>query len=290
MQTMNPYGPDRTAEIMSRYRPIAPKPDTSNPNPAADGDQKSPYLRTVWAHLQSRPTRTRKRGHAAAFSSVKRSRALLVQPLAADLSFVPVGCCLDSAVTLLADSVELPLLRREEREIDLNLMAAEEEEPDIPVGPAVVSPKPIRPVGSRVVVESISGDPRRFAAAKDADEVEEMVEAERAPAIVSDSRDRVRMCNAAYRELVGQPECGWLDCAGGGACRRIGGGIWLRFAGSEVEKREHGFSGQVRIEWESGEGVKNKYVRALCEGLKLECAAKDYQFMWRFYLIEKIAI
>ncbi|GER31100.1 2-oxoglutarate dehydrogenase E1 component [Striga asiatica] len=278
---------------MSRYRPIAPKPDTPNPNSAADGDQKSPYLRTVWAHLQSRPTRTRKRGRAAAFSpaSVKRSRACLVHPLAyhnlaANLKFVPVGCCLDSAVTLLADSVELPLLRRKEKEIDLNLTAAaEEEERDIPVGPVVVSPKPIRPVGSSVVVESISGDPRRFAAAKGADAVEEMVEAERAPAIVSDSRDRVRMCNAAYRELVGQPECGWLDCTGGGgACRRIGGGIWLRFAGSEVEKCEHGFSGRVRIEWESGEGVKNKCVRAFCEGLKLECMAKDYQFMWRFYL------
>ncbi|EPS65028.1 hypothetical protein M569_09753, partial [Genlisea aurea] len=82
IQTISPYAASKTAEIMSRYRPIAPKPEA----PAAgedsagglpNGISKSPYLRNVWAHLQARPTRTRKRNRSAAFSSshaVKRSR------------------------------------------------------------------------------------------------------------------------------------------------------------------------------------------------------------------------
>ncbi|GER40216.1 hypothetical protein STAS_16873 [Striga asiatica] len=311
MQTINPHGPDRTAQIMSRYRPIAPRPDSLKPNSATDdggaaaaadhsGIRKSPYLRTVWAHLQARPTRTRKRGRAASFSppSLKRARTCLqglIPPMAGNLAaswnFVPINCCLDTAVTTLAESVELPLLRdsplipaavedkEKEKEIDLNLSMASEE-PDLKVRPAgVISPRPVRPVGSTVVVEGISSEIRRLPAAMGAEEVEEIVEAEVLPAIVSDSSNKVRMCNAAYKELVGQPECGWLERAGGGgACRRIGGGIWLR---CNVERWLHGFSGWVRIEWER-DGLK-RCVRASCEALKLECAAKDYQFLWRFY-------
>ncbi|CAA0840717.1 Unknown protein [Striga hermonthica] len=250
MQTMTRHGPDRTAEIMSRYRPIAPRPDTLKPNPSTDGGgaaaasdhsgvRKSPYLRTVWAHLQARPTRTRKRSRAASFSppSLKRART-----------------CLQGLIP------PPPAYHH------------------LPNSPAGNLAAPVRPVGSTVVVEGISGEIRRLPAAMGAAEVEEVVEAEVLPAIVSDSSNKVRICNAAYKELVGQPECGWLERAGGGACRRIGGGIWLR---CNVERWLHGFSGWVRIEWER-DGLK-RCVRASCEALKLECVAKDYQFLWRFY-------
>ncbi|KAL0322988.1 UNVERIFIED_CONTAM: hypothetical protein Sangu_1918100 [Sesamum angustifolium] len=81
IQTISPYASARTAEIMSRYRPIAPKPEAPSPNSAAENDnsalpngiRKSPYLRNVWAHLQARPTRTRKRGRTAAFPPPRSS-------------------------------------------------------------------------------------------------------------------------------------------------------------------------------------------------------------------------
>lgn len=74
IKTLNPYNSTstaKTAEIMSRYRPIAPRPETSPTNPTGESpalSQKirdSPYLRNLWPQLQARPTRTRKRGRAA---------------------------------------------------------------------------------------------------------------------------------------------------------------------------------------------------------------------------------
>ncbi|KAK6130811.1 hypothetical protein DH2020_035452 [Rehmannia glutinosa] len=336
---------------MSRYRPIAPKPESSNPNSMAEnensglpnGIRKSPYLRNVWAHLQARPTRTRKRGRTAAFAppSVKRARTCLqglsppfqvtnspAKNLAMhgftiagngvlappQISLVPMNCCLDSAVTTLAESVALPLfcgaaavqptVINKGKEIDLNMTAADQvpEELDLlpqlqePAKPSVISPRPVRPVGSSIFVESISDDLRReIMAAMGPEEVEEIVEAENVPTIVSDSNNKVRMCNAAYKELVGQPECGWLDCAsagkicgGGGACRRIGGEISVQFLESKkVEMCMHGFSCRVKIEWES-KGKKNS-VNANCNGVKLACEGKDYQFLWRFFTSDDAA-
>ncbi|KAL6504585.1 hypothetical protein OROHE_023343 [Orobanche hederae] len=339
MQTINPYASTRTAEIMSRYRPIAPKPESPSPNSMAEdenaavpsGIRKSPYLRNVWAHLQARPTRTRKRGRNAAFappSSVKRGRPCLQglislpayhathspaenmqaihgfnQPAS---NFVPIKCCLDTAVATLAESVTLPLfccttplpaaaqppIRDKGREngIDLNSTAAAVEELDLfpeTVRPRVISPRPVRPVCSNILVGRISDDLRpQVMAGNEAEEVEVFVEAEKLPVIVSDSNNKVRMCNSAYKEMIGQPECGWLDCCaaagGGGACRRIGGEISLEFSDSRVQMCMHGFSCRVKIEWESREGIR-KCVNAYCDGVKLACRrSMDYQFLWRF--------
>jgi len=90
MQTLNPYGTTaKTAEIMARYRPIAPKPEASgtrsgspsspeNSNALPQSISKSPYLRNIWPQLQARPTRTRKRGrYALAPPPLKRARACL---------------------------------------------------------------------------------------------------------------------------------------------------------------------------------------------------------------------
>ncbi|KAL1564732.1 hypothetical protein AAHA92_07038 [Salvia divinorum] len=303
IQTINPYSTARTAEIMSRYRPIAPKPET--PSSAADADssalpngiRKSPYLSNVWAHLQARPTRTRKRGRTAPFSaapSVKRPRTCL-QGLSPPYHLAPAPMHaftrpLDTAAT--TDYVALPLLycaaaAPKPNGIDLNTAAAETQPPSedldlhlyLPeppaAAPAVISPRPVRPVGSSIIVESITEDPRGSAMAKG---VEEAVEAEAKPAIVSDSSNKVRMCNSAYKEMVGQPECCWLD---GG---RIGGEVSLRFPDAEEGRRAReaaAFTCSVRIEWE-GEGKKKMCVNASCSAVKLVCQSKDCQFLWRF--------
>ncbi|KAI3460144.1 hypothetical protein Pfo_016807 [Paulownia fortunei] len=340
MQTINPYATARTAEIMSRYRPIAPKPEAPTTNSMAEnensgvpnGIRKSPYLRNVWAHLQARPTRTRKRGRTAAFSppSVKRARTCLqglsppyqvtnspaknlamhgfthtangLPQISLVPNLVPLKCGLDTAVTTLAESHPIIDKGKESccKGIDLNMTAADQgpEELDLlpqlqePVKPRIISPRPVRPVGSSITVKSITDDPGRQTVAKGPEEVEEAVEAEAVPAIVSDSNNKVRMSNSAYKELVGQPECGWLDCAngknyssgGGGACKRIGGEVSLQFVDSKLQQSMHGFSCRVKIEWES-EGKKNS-VNASCNAVKLACQAKDYQFLWRFQTSE----
>ncbi|KAG8377546.1 hypothetical protein BUALT_Bualt08G0044400 [Buddleja alternifolia] len=346
IQTINPYATARTAEIMSRYRPIAPKPEASTANNTMDDHdnsgavlphsiRKSPYLRNVWAHLQARPTRTRKRGRTAAFAppSVKRTRTTCLHGLSQvaidspaknlamhgfahtaanglpQISIVPLNCGLDAAVATLAESVALPLIRCSQlpvlankgkencsKAIDLNMEADHQspEELDFmpqlkePVKPSVISPQPVRPVGSSVTVKSITGDSgRRSPTVMGAEEVEKEVEAEEVPAFISDSSNKVRLTNSAYKEMVGQPECCWLDCVAAAACagkhvrKRIGGGVVLHFGDSEVEMWMHGFTCRVKIEWESD--GKKRCVDAFCSAVKLACEAKDYQFMWRFH-------
>lgn len=330
IQTINPYATARTAEIMSRYRPMAPKPEAPSGNSAADsessvvpnGIRKSPYLRNVWAHLQARPTRTRKRGRTAAFSppSVKRSRTCL-QGLSPSyqlpknlamhgftqlpqISISPnLKCGLDTAVTTLAKSVALPLLYcaaaaqppppTKGKDIDLNSTADQgPEELNLllqlqePFKPCVISPRPVRPVGSSIIVNRVADDPLPEAMARGPEQVEEVVEAEALPAIVSDSNNKVRMCNSAYKEMVGQPECCWLECATGKRCRgggeRIGGEVLLQFAEAELRPTmTAAFTSTVKIEWES-EGKKMS-VNASCSAVKLVCQTKDYQFLWRFH-------
>ncbi|CDY11795.1 BnaC03g57830D [Brassica napus] len=76
----------KTAEILSKYRPIAPRPGTTQAN---DNDSssfmshkinQSPYLRHLWPQLQARPTRTRKRGRGGigptSHLSLKRPKSL----------------------------------------------------------------------------------------------------------------------------------------------------------------------------------------------------------------------
>lgn len=152
--------------------------------------------------------------------------------------------------------------------------------------PAVISPRPVRPVGSSIIVKSISDDPESETMAKGPEEVEELAEAEESPAIVSDSNNKVRVANSAYREMVGQPECGWLDCAAGkigGASKRIGGEVSLHFGDLKFEMSARGFTCRVEIEW--GRHGEKKCVSAWCSGVKLACKNKDYQFLWRFHTL-----
>lgn len=368
MQTLNPYTTARTAEIMARYRPIAPKPESpvssnsgdNSPNSMPQNIRKSPYLMNVWPHLQARPTRTRKRGRTAlAPSALKRSRtclqglsppyqvtaspskALALEGFTHDpsglphLSFnisnlVPLKCGLDTPVTTPSNSVTLPFLptsastsglhseqplpgmseingvellgEGDRGIIDLNKAVEDPEElnflPQLELGPTksvVITPQAIRPVGSSISVGRISEDPCGRNADKKVvkrrEEVEKEVEFEALPAVVSDSNNRVRLTNAAYNEMVGQPECCWLDYmssggGGGGACKRIGGEVVLDFMDSSVPQSSNGFTCWVRIEWGGGKNGKKCAVNAFCDAIRLACESKDYLFEWRFHIKE----
>lgn len=351
IKTLNPYNSTstaKTAEIMSRYRPIAPRPETSPTNPTGESpalSQKirdSPYLRNLWPQLQARPTRTRKRGRAAISPpTLKRHRTTHVFGLSPPchvtspvknltldgfphpLSQLPLPNQLGAANRSLENPnlVTLPLLSYpssvpivtnqagvvpaehdlpkpsggEEKLLDLNSVAKIPEEKDLlkqlqgtpsptPSTPNVIAPQPIRPVGSSISVGCISTDPSLapgVQAPKKPEDVEEEVESEVLPAIISDSHNKVRMANAAYKEMVGQPECSWLDSMVASSCKRISGEVTLQLSDTRVPTSSNGFSCWVRIEW--GNEMNKHAINAFCDVIKLSCKSKDYLFTWRFH-------
>lgn len=352
IETLNPYSNiAKTAEIMSRYRPIAPKPETpaNSMNEDSSLPQKikhSPYLRNLWPQLQARPTRTRKRGRGTiALPSLKRHKThvfeffspchvtspaknLSLQSFASALPQLPLpnhgllNCRLEKppTITNTQSLVTLPLLpcsppspvvteqtlspeldlmkpAGTQEIIDLNATATVPEEKDLlqqlqaPTVSNVIAPKPVRPVGSSISVGCISEDPslpQEAKTPKKPEEVEEEVESEALPAIISDSNNKVRMANSAYKELVGQPECPWLDSmvtsdgqVRRGSGKRISGEVTLHLCDSNVPTSSNRFSCWVKIEWKSDE--KKSSVNAFCDVIRVSCESKDYLFTWRFH-------
>ncbi|GJY25721.1 hypothetical protein Tco_0400447 [Tanacetum coccineum] len=308
LQTLNPYtSTAKTAEIMARYRPIAPRPHTSLNGGASGGSgggegegspgsgsgsgsgsafssmsltiRQSSYLRNVWTHLQSRPTRTRKRGRPSlgpppsTSTTFKRPRTLL-QGLSPPFH---VTTPQQRTTTL----VTLPLLPMSPHDmqqtdvIDLNKVVEIPEEKDFLAQLTkstsnVISPWPIR---------------------LKAQEVEKELEAQVLPAFVSDSKNKVRLVNSAYKEMVGQPECSWIESmvTGDGigvACKSICGQVVLSFSDADQDSMvsSSGFSCWARIEW--GVNGKKNSVNALGEAMQISCESKDYKFARRFHTRE----
>ena len=348
IKTLNPCSnPAKTAEIMSRYRPIAPKPETPS-NSTSEGSsslspkiKQSPYLRNLWPQLQARPTRTRKRGRALPSFKRQKTHVLgfcpptcpVTPPPTKNLcSFSPalpqlhlpnhgvLNSKLKNTTTTTPSLVTLPLLPcspttpsppiiteldlmnpGREEVVDLNTSTTAKnvpEEKDLlkqlqgPNVSNVIAPQPVRPVGSCINVGCINEDPTLppvSRAPKRPEQVEEEVESEPLPAVISDSNNKVRVANSAYREMVGQPECSWLESmvTGGdgrlprGACTRIGGEVTLQFCGSSVPVSSNGFSCWVKIDW-NADGKKSS-VNAFCDVIRLCCESRDYLFTWRFH-------
>ncbi|KAI5354317.1 PREDICTED: LOW QUALITY PROTEIN [Prunus dulcis] len=368
IKTLNPYNTNtqKTAEIMSRYRPIAPKPETpansAGENPSLSQKiRESPYLRNLWPQLQARPTRTRKRGRSALSpTTFKRQRThhvfgfstpchvtspaknLTLDGFAHALSQLPIPTSFDAVKS--TNLMTLPLLQYppppppppsppppppssvpvvtnqamvpaefelikpcegEEKLIDLNTVAEIPEEKDLlqqlqgisptPTPINVIAPQPVRPVGSSISVGCIKTDPSLAPAEqapKKPEDVEDEVESEALPSIISDSHNKVRMANSAYKEMVGQPECSWLDSMvtsdgrfGGSSCKRISGEVILELSEAEVPVSSNGFSCWVRIEW--GNEMDKHAIHAFCDVIKLSCETKDYLFSWRFHTHSK---
>nr|GEU83977.1 hypothetical protein [Tanacetum cinerariifolium] len=315
------------AEIMARYRPIAPRPHTSLNGGASGGSsggegdgspgsgsgsgssmsptiRQSPYLRNVWPHLQSRPTRTRKRGRTSlgpppsTSTTFKRPRTLL-QGLSPPFHVTTPQQRTTNLVTLPL----LPMSPHDMQQtdvIDLNKVAEIPEEKDFlaqltkPTS-NVISPRPIRLVSSCVAVRAVKDDAVSVhnspVVTKKAEEVEKELEAQVLPAFVSDSKNKIRLVNLAYKEMVGQPECSWLESMATGdgigvACKSICGQVVLCFSDADQDSMvsSSGFSCWARIEW--GVNGKKNSVNAFGEAMRISCESKDYKFAWRFHTRE----
>ncbi|XP_052189852.1 uncharacterized protein LOC127799669 [Diospyros lotus] len=350
IQALNPSSStiSKTAEILSRYRPIAPRPDvpanpTDNNNNGEESEKikQSPYLRNVWPQLQARPTRTRKRGRNAfappppmdkrpraqffgfsppcRITTTSPAKSLALQGFAHGVNSFNINIPqlqIPSFLGLLGNPDQLPLSpcpslpilahqpppatpdhSEGDKGIDLNKAAEVPEEKDLLQqlqeqrisSNSVITPRPVRPVGSTIIVRSINEEPGTNQAPqvpKKREEVEEEIELEALPAVVSDSNNKVRLANSAYKTMVGQPECSWLDCTvkcdgRHSACKRICGEVVLQFSDKSVPVSATGFSCWVTIEW--GSNGKHCSVHAFCDAMRLWCESRDYLFAWRIH-------
>ncbi|XP_076949480.1 uncharacterized protein LOC143622129 [Bidens hawaiensis] len=310
---------------MARYRPIAPKPAGSSGGGAGGGStgvddgsgsgsgsgssppsmsptiRQSPYLRNIWPHLQSRPTRTRKRGRTSLGpppASFKRPRTLLQglsPPFHITSSPARTLAIQAFAPTTATTLVTLPLLQPHHMQphpdaIDLNKTVEIPEEKDFlaqlqkPPAPAVISPKPIRLIPSNVSIRAIKPNKEPLSAItmiKTAEDIERELESLTVPAFVSDSNNQVRLVNSSYQAMLGQPECGWVQSMVT-TCNSICGNVVIKFMDMEDDVMQAGFSCWARVEWGTN-GKKNENVNAFCEVTKLACESKDYKFAWRFH-------
>ncbi|XP_031125628.1 uncharacterized protein LOC116027965 [Ipomoea triloba] len=321
MQAVSPYsgGSRSKAEILARYRPIAPKPEaptspSDDNNALPESIRKSAFLRNVWPHLQARPTRTRKRGRSAfALPPLKRARAYFhgFAPAAAAPPPPPYHQVLNPYPTgfpqipmihpnlapvkrgiIESPAAEPPPPGGRVRGIDLNREAAAEAPEEFEFMPpqlqtVIITPHPVRLIGSTVFVGCIihSDLPAPAPASlKTAEDVESEAEAVSLPVLVSDVNNKVRLANSAYKELVGQPECRWLDRLPPfhSPCKRICGEVAIQFSDScNLPVSSNRFTCWVRMEW-SINGKKTT-IGAFCDAVKLACQSKDYLFQWRFH-------
>ncbi|KAK8484126.1 hypothetical protein V6N13_039968 [Hibiscus sabdariffa] len=314
IKTLNPYSTTaKTAEIMSRYRPIAPKPEV----PANSTDETSAMsqkMKQLWPQLQARPTRTRKRGRTtlSPTTTLKRARTRILglsspAPAPGSLS-LQAGFSHEIEIPQLystpsASLVTLPLLPccmepcGGEKVTNFTKVAEIPEEKDFlklfqgPPISSLVAPQPIRPVGSSIIVGCINEEPilnsPPMQVPKKPEELEDDVEAEALPAVISDSNNKVRLANSAYKELVGQPECPWLDSISNSG-KRICGEVTLNLSDSSVAVNSKGFSCWVRIEW-GNQGNNKGSITAFSEVIRLSCRTKDYLFKWRFHTYSRKA-
>lgn len=165
--------------------------------------------------------------------------------------------------------------------------------------PKVIRPRPARPLWTTICIDSsnvavVGSGPETAAPAsnKTAREVEAELELPGAlPAVVSGHRNRVHLVNDAYKAMVGQPVCPWLDALpGAGASRRINGIVALdvrtfgpaprlpKNAGSSSDA----FPCTARITWEHGGGSAIASLTVPCAVEHLAGGSGDYRFIWRF--------
>ena len=184
--------------------------------------------------------------------------------------------------------------------------------------PRVITPQPVMPIGSSIsvvcITEASASSAPKAPVSKQPEVVEEEVEWEallavvsdsknrvrlaNSAAVVSDSKNRVRLANSAYKEeMVGQLERPWLDSTvsnsdrlrlkmpAGVSSRRINREVMLELSeSSEIPATADRFSCRVKIE-RACNGRKN-FVDAPWDMIRLCCDSKDYLFTSRIHTAE----
>ncbi|KAG2539802.1 hypothetical protein PVAP13_9NG495728 [Panicum virgatum] len=159
--------------------------------------------------------------------------------------------------------------------------------------PKVIRPRPARPVRTTIFIDcsNIVGATTSVVEVAVSNKTPREVEVElelpdTLPAIVSGCNNhRVYLANDAYKAMVGQPICPWLDSLpGAGASRRINGEVVLSVGEFSnilhLPSTECAFPCTARISWEREDASASLTVPCAVERLTSNC--NDYCFIWRF--------
>lgn len=152
----------------------------------------------------------------------------------------------------------------------------------------VIMPQALRPVGSSVLVECITDTNLQASPLCGAmEEIEEQFEAENWPALISDSNNRVRWANSAYRQMVGQPECSWLESPASNVhshspkVMRINGEVVLMLQRFQIPHNAPAFSCRVKIQWTNG--AEKSSMTVPCDVVRSDYGdLKDCFYAWKF--------
>ncbi|KAL6647935.1 hypothetical protein ACP70R_015372 [Stipagrostis hirtigluma subsp. patula] len=284
----------KTNEIMSRFRPIAPKPALPPPPPTGSSTASSVLRRARKRGRQqdhylppASPAPKRQRGAAVPTATWGRYMPeLLMFPRSDEehlLRLTPAGYL--AAPPWAPPSPAATWFVPTERDLISRLQA-----------PRVIAPRPMRPLRTTICIDSSNivaggaGSTAMAVSRKTAREVEaELERAGAPPAVVSGRDGRVRLANDAYKAMVGQPVCPWLDAVpGAGASRRINGEVVLSvrpFGAAAAASRPPdavggAFPCTARISWERDGAVAS--LTAPCAVERLDGAAGEYRFIWMF--------
>eukprot|EP00249_Psilotum_nudum_P006929 c20165_g1_i1 orf=176-2293(-) len=164
----------------------------------------------------------------------------------------------------------------------------------------VIMPNPKRLVGSTVslvgVTEALHSNdsPSTSLAA-----IEAQLEESILPSFITDSSNRVRWVNSAYKQMVGQPECHWLasTVTTSSSCKsdvssaallqspRPNGEVSFVWS-SKFPETATAFSGKVNIQW-----INNGETSSLtvpCEVARMEDQCRGWMRVWKLYVAHSL--
>lgn len=169
----------------------------------------------------------------------------------------------------------------------------------------VVTPQPLRPIRSTIIIGEYARLPIGHGppVPKLGKDLEAALEIDNLPAVITDSKCRVRAANSKYMEMVWQPECRWLNylvvtelslttpTRTSAWVGRINGEVIMDLSqctpGPEPGMVKEGFGSDerflcmVRVEWQVGQSRKS--VTCACDVISVYCVSNDYTFVWRFH-------
>lgn len=180
----------------------------------------------------------------------------------------------------------------------------------IPVVPRVVNPQPTRPIGSTIIIGEYVSLPKGHPPPmpKEGEVLDAALEYDYLPAVITDSKYRIRTTNSKYMDMIWQLQCRWLNQSVSTELSlstptptfptvgRINGKVNMDLSQCTLApepglvkkefRSDQRFLCMVRIEWQTGgAGGRDRIsVTCPCDVTKLFCVTKDYNLVWRFHL------
>jgi hypothetical protein len=150
----------------------------------------------------------------------------------------------------------------------------------------VVTPQPLRPVGSTIRFENITplASDASLAVKGSFELIKRQFDRWATPVILTDLKNRARWVNAAYKKLVGQPPCTWLASAVSKENNleqlRLTGGI-IVVGLEDLKTLPASLQCNVKVSWP--QGGAGKLQESGCMGTRIDSVGSEVLgYLWRF--------